>query len=495
MMVISEREIKKSYVVLKSMAQHKLEDGDIEAAMSYIHHCVVLAEQYNWIYEDDDLESMERKIGEIIISQKTKEYISNPNRVVVFDDFCLTYILVLQYILALLKANKEVLFISSRPIQKQQNQDFFDYISNLNGLQIKHIVEPDIQVCIKKIYTSIVDFQPSFLFLQLYGTSPIIPVLYCLPKQIKSYLINQADQRFWLGSRAIDYCIEFRPFGVSVSLERRGLKPEQLIMLPFYPIHDKNPFEGFPKETEGSIVVFSGGDIYKTLDSRRTYWHLIKRILDTYPKVCFLFATKVNPLGKSFLDKFITENHFDGRFIHIDFRKDIYGVLKHCDIYMGTCPTSGSLMSQLAAINATPILQYYYPGTTDDETEQALCINNQFPISFQDEEAFMCEADKLITDAAYRKQQGERIQAAMIQPEQFDAAVAQILMSNSTSYQVKNIKVDYKQIDKRWYESERCGLNNTLSYVITLLNKNNLLKRVPSLYIKKQIRTLKNLFK
>ena len=59
-------------------------------------------------------------------------------------------------------------------------------------------------------------------------------------------------------------------------------------------------------------------------------------------------------------------------------------------------------MSQLAAINSKPILQYYEPGTPDDETEQAICINEAFDISFQDEYGFMVEADRLITDLRYR---------------------------------------------------------------------------------------------
>lgn len=494
-MKISLREIKQSYAVLKSVARQRLDAGDIGAAYNYIRQCEMLAEQYNWIYADDELEQMMREIGEHLIPQTVSDYEANPNRVVLFDDFCLTYILALQYLEALLKAGKEVLYVSTRPIEKEPIENFYAYIQKLKGLQILRIEEPDICKRIQRVHDTIVDFRPAHLLLQTYGISPVIPVLYRLPKQIKSYMINQADQRFWLGVRAISHCIEFRPFGVAVSLERRGLKRERLLMLPFYPIRDKNPFEGFPKEADGHITIFSGGDVYKTMDTKRAYWRLIKRLLDTYPDVRFLFATKVNPLGDAFLNHFIQDNHFENRFIPIGFRKDIFECLKHCDIYMGTSPTSGSLMSQLAAINATPVLQYYNPGTPDDETEQALCINDTFPISFQDEDAFMQEADKLIKDAQYRKAQGERIQKSMIQPEQFDKALMQIIDKNESLFPVETKDVDYKLIDDRWYEMERCGLTSTLPYVISLLKECNSLKRVPSLYWKKQIQTLKNLFK
>lgn len=494
-MRISPKEIQKSYAVLKKSARQSLNAGNIAEALQTIRNCEMLAEQYNWIYADDELEQMMREIGERLIPQTVSDYEANPNRVVLFDDFCVTYILALQYLETLLKAGKEVLYVSTRPIEKEPIENFYAYIRKLKGLQVIRIEEPDICKRIQKVHDAIVDFSPAHLLLQTYGISPVIPVLYRLPKQIKSYIINQADQRFWLGVRAISYCIEFRPFGVAVSLERRGLKREQLLMLPFYPIRDKNPFEGFPKEADGHITIFSGGDVYKTMDTKRAYWRLIKRLLDTYPDVRFLFATKVNPLGDAFLKHFIEDNHFENRFIPIGFRKDIFECLKHCDIYMGTCPTSGSLMNQLAAMNATPILQYYYPGTPDDETEQALCINENFPISFQDEEAFMQEADRLIKDVQYRMAQGERIQKSMIQPEQFDKALMQIIDKNESPFPVETKHVDYKQIDDRWYEQERLGFTNAMPYVYSLLGDKRCAIKVPTLFFKKQLLTIKNILR
>ena len=201
-------------------------------------------------------------------------------------------------------------------------------------------------------------------------------------------------------------------------------------MVPFYPADDNNDFIGFPPEcTHDRVVIFSGGDYYKTLDEKRTFWNLVKRLLKSYPQVVFLFATKNIPEGDSEIKGFISENGLEGRFIYIQFRPDIYQVFAHCDIYMGTCPTSGSLMSQLAAVHSKPVLQYYAPGTPDDETEQALCINEHFPISFDDKESFFEEADRLITDPAYRERQGQRLRRAMMQHEQFNRLVADTLMS------------------------------------------------------------------
>ena len=486
------REIQKSYSAFKTIARERLVANDVEGTITYINHCVTLAQQFNWIYADDELEQIEQWIGEMLLPERDVVYTANPNRVVFYDDFCVTFILAVQYLEALLKAGKEVLYITTTPIQNDAQRNFFQHIESLKGLHILHIDAPNASKTINQAYKATVDFRPAQVLLHISARSIFVPVMYRIPKGITRYLINLQDQTFWLGKNAIDYCVEFRPFGVAVSRERRGIKPEQQLMLPFYPVKDNNPFDGFPKEADGHVTIFSGGDLYKTLDTKRVYWKLIKRILDKHPDVRFLFATKANPLGNKAVEKFVRENHYEDKFIYVGFRKDIYEVFAHIDIFMGTCPVCGSLMSQLSAINAKPILQYYYPGTPDDETEQAICINDTFPISFQDEEAFLQEADWLITDAKYRKSQGERLKKAMITKEQFDYALAQIINTNTSPYPCEPNEVDYSLLDERWYELERCGFTDTMAYVYSILGKKNVLKYVPTMYIKKQIRTIMN---
>jgi hypothetical protein len=493
MISCSPREIQKAYKILKSIASKFVEDRDTENALKYIDQCISLVQQFNWIYADEELEMLEKRIGELLLPEMPVDYQVEQERVVFFDDFCLTYVLTIQYLEALVKAGKKVLYVTSRYRYNNDTKRFFSHIEKLNGVEIVKVHNRSISHTIADVYEQIISFHPSKILLHIYANSKVIPALYVLPKQITKYLINLADQTFWLGARVIDYCIEFRPFGATVSLECRGLKENQLLMLPFYPIKDENPFAGFPKEVEGRLIVFSGGDIYKTLDSKRTYWKLIKMILDTYPEVVFLFAAKViDQRGKDWINGFIKENQFEERFLYIGFRPDIYEVLKHCDIYMGTSPASGSLMSQLAATNAKPILQYYYPGTSDDETEQALCVNDVFQISYQNVDGFLQEAGRLIEDSDYRKRQGERLRNAMMQKDQFDDALCRTIESNETQFIIEKKAVDYKHLERRWYELEKCGFCNLLPYLYGVLGPSNCIRHVPSLFVKKQMMVLKN---
>ena len=311
-----------------------------------------------------------------------------------------------------------------------------------------------------------------------------------LPKEVEVYNINLGDQFFWLGIRHIDFNVEFRPFGASVSVQRRGFKKEQLLMVPFYPANENRPFEGFPEGCEGKMVIFSGGDYYKTIDENATFWRLLKNILVKHRDVVFLFATKRKPKDNDDISRFIQENHFENRFYQIDFRTDIYQVFSHCDIYMGTCPVSGSLMSQLAAINGKPILQYYAPGTPDDETEQAICINDRFQISFQKEDDFLEEADKLISDATYREAKGNHLKSAMIQPEQFDALVKETLISNKSQRPITIMSIDYSFLDKRWFILEKVGLTNAGTFLSSLLGSKRCLCFAPILFLKYRISSL-----
>lgn len=494
MLKISKRDIRQGYKGVKRMAQKAFDEGDYETSLEYEKKCVTIAQQYNWIYADDELEDLVESIGTKLIKEQPKDYHPVSNRIVFYDAFCKSFVLALQYVGALVAAGKEVMYITTADDLAKQKTRFSDILDEVNAYpSVKVVVVPPGKDSkrIGYFYDTVVDFRPEQILLHMVADAVVLPALYVLPSAIKRYIINLADQTFWLGKKAIDYCIEFRQFGVSVSQQRRGIKPEQQLFVPFYPIDDGIPFKGFPEQcTPDKLVVFSGGDLYKVLDGKRTYWRLVKKLLDGYSNIVFLFATKISSGFNYEIDKFVKDNGFEDRFIYINYRKDINEVFKHCDIYMGTCPASGSLMSQLAAVNAKPILQYYYPGTPDDETEQAICFNEKFSISFQDEGLFMEEAHRLITDENYRKRQGERLKKAMITPEQFNRLVADTLNTNQSQVPFEPYEVNYSLLDDRWYSLEEAGYVDTMSYLWGVLGKKNVWRYMPLVAIKKYFNVL-----
>lgn len=474
------------------MAQKYFAEGKTWQSLVYIKHCAVLAQQFNWIYADDELEGLLGGIGDRVVEEKVDSFTSIPGRVVFYDDFCTSFVLALQYMRALVAQNKEILYITSKNVSQKTTFDtIVDEVGSYPGVTVKYLQEEKAFDRIRSLYRLIIDFRPEKLLLHMKAFTYQLPAFYVLPSGIERYIINLADQTFWLGKKVIDYSLEFRPFGASVSLQRRGLTLEQLLMVPFYPITDKNAFAGFPPEcAEDKVVVFSGGDMYKVCDCKRTYWNLVKMLLNRHPEIIFLFASKVYRNGDADIRHFIEDNGFADRFFFIGFRKDIYEVFRHCDIYMGTCPASGSLMSQLAAINGKPILQYYIPGTPDDESEQAICFNDRFPFSFSRTEDFLEEADLLIRDPSYRVSQGERLSRAMIRPEQFNRVVADTLETNRSQVPFQTFEVNYQLLNRRWYELEILGQTNTLSFLYGIFKKGKCLRYVPTILLKMKLSNL-----
>ena len=484
----TKKDIQKGLFAIKKKAEKAYCEGLDEEAIRCVDAYSVISGQFNLHYADNDIELLLKNVAEKKI-KRVDGFEPNENHWVLYDDFCTTYVLGLQWIEAMALSGKKILYITTRVLNKKsRHKNILDRVAEFENVEVKVINGANNFDRSQAVYDAIVQYKTSKLIMHKYAFfSPIDLVLPVLPEGVTSYVINLSDQTFWLGSKSVDYCLEFRQFGASVSLQRRGLKLEQLLMVPFYPADDRNEFRGFPPECSiDKTIIFSGGDFYKTLDDERMYWKLIRNILNKYPQVVFLFATKNIPEGTSQIRRFIKDNHFEDRFVYIKFHPDIFQVFAHCDIYMGTSPTSGSLMSQLAAINAKPILQYYTPGTPDDETEQAICINEQFDISFFDEKTFMYEADRLITDSEYRKCQGDRLRNAMMQHEQFNNLVLKTLETNQTQMPIKDYAIDYEKLDDRWFYLEKEGYIDSMSYIYGILGKSDCLKYAPSLFLKKQ---------
>ena len=480
-------EIKKGYRKIKQLAKESLQNKDYEQFNKYFKHCVTIASQFNWIYRDDELEDLQYAYANTVITNRQNQtYKADPNNWVFYDDYCTSYVLALQWLSALSKTGNNILYITAQnPSAQRVDLNIISDIKKLSNVTVEVIPDESPTNRANYLYNLITTFNASKLFLHKALNSLVDIPLCVLPDSIIKYNINLADQFFWMGCKWIDYNIEFRPFGASVSVQQRGLRKDQLLMVPFYPIDENRSFQGFPELCSNRLVIFSGGDFYKTVDKKNTYWLLVKELLTRYPNVVFLFATKRSAQCNESINRFIKENHFEDRFCYIHYRQDIYQVFAHCDIYMGTSPISGSLMSQLAAINSKPILQYYPPGTQDDETEQAICINEQFPISFSSKKEFMAEAERLICDREYREQQGKRLNNAMMHESQFNQLVDKTVQTDKNQMPLGIYEINYSRLTKRWLELRDTRVSDIGNYIYSILGSRECLRSLPTLFIKK----------
>lgn len=484
-MRVSFFEVKSGYAAIKKLAFLEFKKGNYNKSLDYIDKAATIASQIMWRYADEDLDNLHKKIAEKIIKSKNENFQKKENKVVFYDYFGSTFILAIQYITALSRMNYQILYVFEEQ-NWEVNVSVMQILKGIPNVEIKIIPKNHSKSArVIEIFDTIVSFEPSKLFLHINTLSDCLPAIHVLPSGIKRYYINLGDHAFWLGTKAIDYSFEFRSFGAVLSYEKRGISKDKLLLLPYYPIINGYDFQGFPKECDNKVVIFSGGDFYKMVDANNTYWYLVKEILIQNPEAVIVFANKIlNSKGQVFLDKFISENKFEERFLPIGFRPDINEVFKHCDIFLGTCPMSGGLMSQYAAFNSKPVLQYYPEELfAFEETESMICFNKKLQISYTNKKDFLFEAKKLIQNAIYRRNKGAELNDCLITKKQFDTLFADSFITHKSQLEIVPIDVNYKALSKWWLDVNNSGFSDVGRFIYAILGKKVLLY-VPSLYIR-----------
>lgn len=103
--------------------------------------------------------------------------------------------------------------------------------------------------------------------------------------------------------------------------------------------------------------------------------------------------------------EFIRNNGFQRRVFLLGSRRDIHAVFRACDIYMGTYPIGGGLMSQYAAVNGKPILAYASEECPSAFVETVVCHKTRLKITHTDVESFAqsCPGPVLRPGAANRR--------------------------------------------------------------------------------------------
>lgn len=288
-------------------------------------------------------------------------------------------------------------------------------------------------------YDLLNSYNPSGVFLHLepWGTLPLI-VLSAFP-QITKYMINLTDHAFWLGSSLLDYSLEFRGYGCTVSLQKRNLRKEQLLLLPYYPIDSGfEEFKGFPVSTEGKVVMFSGGSFYKIYSSDNFYFNLVADLLNNNPKLLFLYAGGGDD---SIFRSFIKRRGLADRVCLLGFRDDINEIFEHIDIYLGTYPYSGGLMSQYAALHGKPLLVF---SSNSNISENEVCTKKCATFSFNNREELLKEAHKLISDDLYRKERGSFFSSLIAGRDDFRRRFRELLDDNKDKCDYALSTIDYE---------------------------------------------------
>lgn len=452
MFSLTEEKIYRLYDKYRNKAIRAFDKGRYDTCMRYLTATATTAYSFYLGYKDGKLEKLLQALSSQLKKQ-TDTTSALSNKVVFYDSFSADNGgLVQQYLGALIYCHYDILYIAERSVVLCEGSAIGKMLREYGKAEmvvIPYKKEP--MANSQFIYDTIMESGASKLFVHTTPTAaPACCAFYALPPSITKYKINLTDHTFWIGTGFIDYSFEFRPYGGQLSTHERGVAVSHVLHLPFYPIMNHVGFEGFPKETENKVVLFSGGAYYKIFDKEDTFFKLAKAILDTCPNVIMIYAGFGD---RNFLKTKLNEYSLEGRFILIGERKDITEVFEHCDIYLNTYPVGGGLMSQYAAQLGKPLLNYFTSGTT--LVEEVVCQLKQITISDTSIDALVQRVKHLSENVDYRVSYGNEIKSCVITPERFNLLFERCMKEGTTP-------VPYEEIEP--FEAKELDIQNKLVF-------------------------------
>jgi len=431
----------------KNYVKCKLERAlkDLEAAAEWAYN-------FNHIYTDHEAELLLMQIGEKAIEPVQ---VDSPmaDHCVLIDSFLLDNRgLSQQYLRAMMANGMHILVIYTNTVGHIGK----DTLAEIKAYDKAEIISYPRSIDrideARQVVNAIHNYRPSRIFLHVSPVDTVALMACHAVKNAKIYQINLTDHAYWIGAEFIDYTLEFRPYGMTVSQEKRGLKPEQCLALPYYPITPMAAvFEGVPEMPKDAIKVFTGGTLYKILGKDDIFFRIMECILDISPKVYILVAGFYP--DKRFDEK-VSKIKGVERVLQIGVRKDIDAVFDHCDIYLGTYPMAGGLMSQYAAKHAKPIIAYHDEGDLMNVVEEFVSYNNHDFCSFDNLDAMTAYAEKLICDENYRIAQGKLLQDGMMNEECFNKKFQETITSHHFSFTWHKDQIDYDAFFERYLDLE-----------------------------------------
>lgn len=430
------------YDLLVTKALQETCNGNYLKSIQCIVSAGFLQYNLNRLYKDERLEKLLVDIGKS--RYKLNDSIGIQKRYVFYDSFGWDNRgLTQQYIDALnCLPNSEYIFVFEK-IDVERSKHIVRTLKNAD-VKIVELVG-DVYSKMDTFYDLLNVYNPNGVFLHLepWGVLSLI-VLSAFPR-ITKYMINLTDHAFWLGSSLLDYSWEFRNYGCTVSLQKRNLRKEQLLLLPYYPIDSGfEEFKGFPISIEGKVVMFSGGSFYKIYGADNFYLSLVADLLNDNPNLIFIYAGAGDD---SIFRLFMKRRGLADRVCLLGLRDDINEIFKRIDIYLGTYPYSGGLMSQYAALHEKPLLVFSSSGNI---VEDEVCTKKYATFSFENKEDLLDEAHKLIDNVIYRNERGRFFASLIAGQGDFRKKFRELLEDNQNKCDYVLSTIDYDNYAERY---------------------------------------------
>lgn len=435
------------YEKMKRKLYKSLKKNKIEITLQQLRVIADYLYETNISFFDDELENIINNISNQYFQAKDVDVVQE--RIMLYDYFSLdTRGLSLIYIDAIKRLNYELIYVCYEHNCNEKSKRIIKSVQSYSSGKIVVIKKSNkLSEQITQFLNIIGTERPCKILAQSHPSDVVgITVLSSFKTKIERYMINITDHAFWLGTKAVDYSIEFRDFGYLVSRDYRGFEEEQLMILPYYPRKSETPFAGFPFNINNKKLILSGGAVYKTKGSP-IFLEIIDYILSNYEETIFLYLG--NDAESSF-KAFIIEKHYEKRFFVLPERNDLDEVMKHCYFYLSTYPILGGLMYQYAVANNKIPLSLAFANLIEENSNIArsndlddlFVTKNTFNFVFEHKDSLLNEIDKLISDEQYCKQKSESISNLIIKEGVFSEELNNALLNHKTNFDCRHISAE-----------------------------------------------------
>ena len=452
----TKSDIEHIYRQLMRRARQNAEGGKGSQAVNDVKAAAEWAYHFNLFYADADAEKLLRTISDANIP-RFHVHDGAENRCVLIDSFCMDNRgLVQQYLRAMKKNQLQLLYICTASTTRH-GTDTLKELREDNQAEILVLSEESLDPIqqARLAAEAIVSFSPSRLFLHLAPWDGVALMACHAVEGLEKFNINLTDHAFWLGASFIDYNLEFRPYGMTVSIEQRHLDQKQLLPLPYYPIAPvSQDFYGLPSLPPTAIKILTGGSLYKMMGKQDIFFKLMDAVLSLSEDVYILVAGFQR--DQRFDDQCRTMKHGD-RVVQIGLRLDINAVFEHCDIYLSTYPMIGGLMLQYAAKHGKPIIAYHEAGDVMNLPEEIVNNYQDQYRSYSTIEDMTAYAARLIQDETFRRSEGIVLQEGLMTEDRFAEAFLKTVTSHLPQWQWDSDRIDYDAFFERYLELENAN--------------------------------------
>jgi len=466
------------YNLLKQQALKSYLNGKYEKCLCFVESACKIAYQLNFRFSDFELEALLENLSNTLTNKINVTV--NPKRYVFYDYFAWDNRgLTQQYIRALISWEVEFLFVIESDVTIQFSTQILKELASYpkatvliapkelkNGERISWLVR------------HISEYGASKAFLHLAPWDVVGVAVWNALKSITRYQINLTDHAFWIGINCIDYVLEFREYGYNLSIMHRGIPEDKLLMMPYYPVESQVEFQGLPEVVNGTVKLFSGGSFYKIYGEKGIFFALIKKILENNLNTVLYFA---GDGVRAPFENFIKENKFENRIFLIGNRKDISEIFKNTDIYLGTYPFCGGLMSQFAGFYAKPLVAYTDVKYQCNDVEELFPkLNDDVQLTHKNIQNFLNEVHLLIENKDYRESLGSKLKDGGLTSMEFNLLLNHLVNKKTSSKAIQYATGLFPQQDD--YLIEYSELFNTKLQVPEKLNYNIDVKTFSDLY-------------